>query len=83
MDEREAPVGFIVGTVNEPGYCEACHDKLRVGDRAAIWSAQASLFCIECARRGSPDEYADAAAQALITVILLVVLLALVVWGLV
>lgn len=82
--EREAPPGFIVGTVNEPGYCEACQDKLRVGSRAALWSASAALFCIDCAKEGfGRTEQDDAVARALIALILTLTLLALIVWGLV
>ena len=40
--------GFLIGTVNEPGVCEACGKKLRVGSRAAIWHPTRELFCLFC-----------------------------------
>lgn len=40
--------GFLVGTVNQPGVCESCGKKLRVGSRAAIWHPTRELFCLIC-----------------------------------
>ena len=60
MPESNVPPGFVVGTVNEPGYCEACHARLRVGSRAAIWHTTSQLFCISCANkvgRDKPDDF--------------------------
>ncbi len=44
--------GFVVGTVHEPGICEACHHKLRIGTRAALWNRTRQLYCIDCAKEG-------------------------------
>lgn len=41
--------GFTVGIINEPGYCEVCHHRLRVGSHAAIWRPTKELFCVSCA----------------------------------
>jgi len=41
--------GFLVGTVNESGRCEACDKRLGVGSRAALWHPTRELFCLECA----------------------------------
>lgn len=42
--------GFTVGIINEPGYCEVCHHRLRVGSHAAIWRPTKELFCVSCAQ---------------------------------
>lgn len=51
-EEREVELtGFTVGIINEPGYCEVCHHRLRVGSRAAIWRPTKELFCVICAEQ--------------------------------
>ena len=52
-DELE---GFRVGVINEPGYCEVCHHRLRVGSQAAIWRPTKELFCVDCAKEVATSE---------------------------
>lgn len=78
--QREAPAGFIVGTINEPGYCEACKAKLKVGNRAAMWNPTAELFCIECANTvggGDDGDWVTHLAIPILVVAGLLVILAL------
>lgn len=79
MPSDETPPGFVVGTVNEPGYCEACHTRLRVGNRAAIWHSTSELFCLECAHEvgGGDDDWVTNLAIPILMISGLLVVIAL------
>lgn len=83
LEEPEVPTGFIVGTVNEPGYCEVCRAKLRVGRRAAIWNPTSELFCLDCAKAvGGEEEPDDVVWSLVIPMIVLAALFLLLILGL-
>lgn len=64
-DEATDLDGFTVGIINEPGYCEVCHHRLRVGAQAAIWRPTKELFCVGCAREVGATREPEWAAMIL------------------
>lgn len=75
--------GFTVGIINEPGYCEVCHHRLRVGSHAAIWRPTKELFCVECAKDVSGKEAEIGWASVVITILFVLGLFALMAVGVV
>lgn len=78
--KEEVPEGFVVGTVNEPGFCENCHQRLRVGSRAALWNPTRELFCVDCANDIGKD-YPLNLSEVIIPLVLVAALLVAVITG--
>jgi hypothetical protein len=80
MSDKEVPDGFVMGTVNEPGYCENCRRRLRIGSRAALWNPTRELFCVDCAN-DIGQEYPLNLAEVIVPMMLVALLLVVVITG--
>jgi hypothetical protein len=54
---QDVPEGFVVGFITLEGYCECCHEALKMRERAALWNPTGELFCIDCARECNRSQY--------------------------